>query len=66
MLNKNEHTKFWLDSAAEDIETSKVLFAGRRFGFCLFSLHLCIEKTIKALWIKESITNTPPYTHTIY
>ena len=33
MLTKNEHIKFWLDSTAEDIETSKVLFAGRRFGF---------------------------------
>ena len=34
-----------------------------RYGFCLFSLHLVIEKLLKAIWIKESIDNIPPRIH---
>ena len=26
-------------------------------------MHLSIEKLLKAIWIKENITNTPPYIH---
>ncbi len=63
MLSKKEHIAHWLQSADEDMVTADVLYKGKRAGFCLFSLHLAIEKTLKALWIKESINNTPPYTH---
>ena len=63
MLNKSEHIQFWKESAQEDWETAIVLQNNKRFGFCLFSLHLVIEKLLKAIWIKESINNTPPFTH---
>lgn len=63
MLSKEQHIKFWKDSANEDWETALVLLNGKRYGFCLFSMHLVIEKILKALWLKESIANTPPFTH---
>lgn len=63
MLTKEQHIKFWIDSANEDWETALVLLDGKRYGFCLFSLHLVIEKIFKALWLKESVINTPPFTH---
>ncbi len=63
MLNKEQHIQYWKTSANEDWETALVLLNGKRFAFCLFSLHLVIEKLLKAVWIKESITNTPPFTH---
>jgi HEPN domain-containing protein len=63
MLTKEQHIRFWVDSANEDWETASILLDGKRYGFCLFSLHLVIEKILKALWLKESVTNTPPFTH---
>ena len=32
-------------------------------AFNIFSMHLVIEKILKAIWVKESITSTPPFTH---
>ena len=63
MLTKEQHINYWKESAEEDWETASVLFNGKRYGFCLFSMHLVIEKILKAVWVKESITNTPPFTH---
>jgi len=63
MLTKEQHIAFWLESAQDDWETALVLMNNKRYGFCLFSLHLVIEKLLKAIWIKESLTNTPPFTH---
>jgi HEPN domain-containing protein len=63
VLSKEEHIQFWKESAREDWETAIVLKNNKRYGFCLFSLHLVIEKLLKAIWIKESIDNTPPRIH---
>ncbi len=64
MLTKDQHITYWQDSAAEDWETSGVLLNGKRYAFCLFSMHLVIEKLLKALWIKESLaSHIPPFTH---
>jgi HEPN domain-containing protein len=63
MLTKEGHIKYWLESAHEDWETATVLKNNKRFGFCLFSLHLVLEKMLKALWIQKNITNTPPHSH---
>jgi HEPN domain-containing protein len=63
MLTKESHIKYWVESAQEDWDTAIVLKNNKRYGFCLFSLHLVLEKLLKALWIQKSLTNTPPYSH---
>ncbi len=63
MLSKEQHIRYWKDSANEDWETAIVLLNGKRYGFCLFSMHLEVDKILKALWVKESITNTPLFMH---
>jgi HEPN domain-containing protein len=62
MLTKGQHIQFWIASADEDWATAMLLLDGKRYGFCLFSLHLVIEKILKAIWVKESVTNTAVYT----
>lgn len=62
-MTKEAHIKFWADSSADDWDTAVFLAEGKRFSFCLFSLHLSTEKLLKAIWIKENISSTPPYTH---
>jgi HEPN domain-containing protein len=49
MLTKEQHIAFWLESAQDDWETALVLMNNKRYGFCLLSLHLVIEKLLKAI-----------------
>lgn len=62
-MNKEEHIKFWNESAEESWNSAIYLAGGKHYSLSLFALHLSLEKLLKALWIKESITDTPPYTH---
>ncbi|MBP6793439.1 MAG: HEPN domain-containing protein [Saprospiraceae bacterium] len=63
MLSKQEHIQHWVTSAQEDWDTSQLLLTGKRYSFCLFAMHLVIEKLLKAIWVKESLSdNTPPFT----
>ena len=62
-MTKAEHTKHWLESANESWDSAVYLAAGKHYALSLFALHLTLEKLFKALFIKESVTDTPPYTH---
>lgn len=62
-MTKDEHVKHWQQSANESWESAVFLASGKHFSLSLFALHLTLEKLLKALWIKESITDTPLYTH---
>lgn len=62
-MTKDEHIKFWKESANESWDSAVYLAAGKHYALALFALHLCLEKLFKALYIKESVTDTPPYTH---
>ncbi len=50
-------------SAKESWDSAIYLAKGKHYSLSLFALHLSLEKLFKALWIKESTTDTPPYTH---
>ena len=63
MLTKEEHILFWKDSALEDWDTAIFNVQGKRHTAALFFFHLCIEKLLKALWVKANASNTPPFTH---
>ncbi len=42
------------------------MYEKKDYVFCLFCLHLCIEKLSKALWVKENPnSNHPPRIHEI-
>ena len=62
-MTKEEHLKYWKESAVESWESALYLAKGKHYSLCLFAMHLTLEKLLKALWIKESVTDTPPYTH---
>lgn len=62
-MNKEEHIKHWQESAEESWDSAIYLAKGKHYSLSLLALHLSFEKLLKALWIKESITDTPPYTH---
>lgn len=62
-MNKEEHIKHWQESAEESWDSAIYLAKGKHYSLSLFALHLSLEKLLKALWIKESVIDTPPYTH---
>jgi HEPN domain-containing protein len=62
-MNKEEHIKHWQKSAEESWDSATYLAKGKYYSLSLFALHLSLEKLLKALWIKESVIDTPPYTH---
>ena len=53
-MNLKEAIDYWLKSAREDLKTAESLLAAKRNVHCLFFCHLFIEKTLKALVVKNT------------
>ena len=60
----NKTIKYWIDSAAYDLETGKSLLEIKRFPYALFFGHLALEKALKALVVKTTKEHAP-YTHSL-
>ena len=56
--------KYWLDSAAYDLDTGRTLLGSKRFPYALFFAHLALEKVLKALVVKATQQHAP-YTHSL-
>lgn len=66
MLSKTDHINYWLSSSEEDWERAIFLYEKKDYVFCLFCVHLSIEKLSKALWVKENPnSNHPPRIHDV-
>jgi HEPN domain-containing protein len=62
-MDKNDHINYWLDTAAHDLNVADTLFDNERYDYCLFLGHLCLEKILKAFWVRDNISNFPPKIH---
>jgi HEPN domain-containing protein len=60
----NKQINYWLDLAEYDYETAKVMLKSKRFLYVGFMCHQVVEKSLKALYVKNS-NQTPPYTHNL-
>ena len=60
MLTKEEHIKYWVDSADEDLQAIQKMYKSGVYLHTLFFAHLHLEKLCKALWVKNNIDNSPP------
>lgn len=58
----DKHIKYWIDSAGHDLDVAESLFANAKYDWCLFIAHLVLEKTMKALYVKNK-NDFPPRTH---
>ncbi|MFH1050285.1 MAG: HEPN domain-containing protein [bacterium] len=59
----NEHIKYWIESAEEDLESAYVNFESSRYNWCMFIGHLALEKLLKANFVKTNNNLVPPKTH---
>ncbi|MEO5571115.1 MAG: HEPN domain-containing protein [Bacteroidia bacterium] len=65
MANKEILIQYWKDGAEESWESAQTLIAGSRYVMALFCWHLCIEKLLKAHWVKDNEDDYPPRIHNL-
>ena len=64
-MTKEQHIKYWTDTAQYDWDGAKDAFEAKRYLHCLFWAHLVLEKLAKAHWVKTHPENIPPKIHNI-
>jgi len=52
-------------TAATDWKAVNQLYSGKCYTHSLFWAHLVLEKLLKAHWIKDNESNTPPKIHNL-
>ena len=60
-----EHIDYWIKSADNDMDVAQSLFDNEKYDWCLFLGHIVLEKTLKALYVKNNDNNIPPKTHNL-
>lgn len=63
-MTKEEHIKYWLDSAENDLLSAETLLDNDKYDWALFIAHLILEKTHKAHFVKD-FDSVPPKTHNL-
>jgi HEPN domain-containing protein len=61
-MTQEEHIRYWIDSADDDLESAEANFNCKRYNWCLFIGHLVLEKALKALYV-QTHNATPPKIH---
>ena len=64
-MTKEEHIKYWRESAYHDLESAEAIFASGKYDWCLFVGHLALEKILKALYVDRNDNHLPPKTHNL-
>lgn len=64
-MTKDEHIKYWRESAQRDLESAEIIFSSGRYDWCLFVGHLALEKILKALFVERNDNNIPPKIHNL-
>lgn len=59
-----EYSKEWIGQAEYDIGTAEAMLKAGRNIYCVFMCHLCLEKALKALYVKE-LDKNPPKVHSL-
>jgi HEPN domain-containing protein len=65
MINIAKHVEYWQNSAISNIETAEILIVSRKYIEGMFFCHLCIEKILKALVVKQT-GKIPSKTHDLF
>jgi HEPN domain-containing protein len=64
-MTKDEHIRYWQNQVRADFDCANVLRQAEHNAQALFWAHLCVEKSLKALWVKNNTENTPPFIHNL-
>lgn len=64
MATKEQLISYWLKAAESDLVVANHLFEKGDYHYCLFIAHLVLEKTLKAVYVKNKDLN-PPFKHSL-
>ncbi len=64
-MTKEDHIKYWLESAQHDLESAESILDTGRYDWCLFIGHLALEKILKAVFVDRNDNNMPPKIHNL-
>jgi len=64
-VEKQDYVKYWLKTSKDDLLSMESNFRAGNYDWTLFIGHLSLEKILKALYIKNNISNIPPRTHNL-
>jgi len=64
-MTKDEHIKYWIESAEHDLSAAESLFKSGKHDWCLFIGHLVLEKALKAIFVNLNENKVPPKTHNL-
>jgi HEPN domain-containing protein len=64
-MTKEEHIKYWQESAKHDLDSAEEIFNAGRYDWCLFVGNLALEKILKALFVDKNDNNIPPKVHNL-
>ena len=65
MINIAKQIEYWHGSSISNLETAEILVASGKYIEGMFFCHLCIEKILKALVVKQT-GNIPSRTHDLF
>ncbi len=61
-FNIQKTINYWLNGAEYDIGVADAMFEKLKYPYALFMGHLALEKLLKAIVVKETVSHAP-YTH---
>ena len=64
-MTKDDLIAYWVESSELNHESMQNMYANKEYVWALFVGHLCIEKLLKACYVKE-IDSVAPRVHDLY
>jgi HEPN domain-containing protein len=63
-MGAHDIATYWKDASAKDFEFAEQIFDSGRYVYCLFFVHLAVEKKLKELIVTIKKTD-PPFEHNL-
>lgn len=63
-MNIEKQIAYWIESSNDDLDTAEILISKGKLLHGLFFCHLCIEKGLKSIYVKQK-KEIPPKTHNL-
>lgn len=63
-MESKDIVEYWVNASKGDFDLSRTLFESGKFSYCLFFVHLSVEKLLKGL-IVHNTSSPAPYEHNL-
>jgi HEPN domain-containing protein len=64
-MEKQDYIQYWINTSKDDLSSMESVFIAGKYDWALFIEHLSLEKILKAFWVKNNLSDSPPKTHNL-